>query len=64
MVDNRRQSVVVPINGYAVPFHIKTLRSVVKQEEGDYTTLRFMFIAPGQITGKKEDTVSKPAFAI
>lgn len=49
---------IVPINGYAVPFHIKTLRSVVKQEEGEYTTLRLMFIAPGQITGKKEDTVS------
>lgn len=56
-MDSRRQSIILPINGFAVPFHIKTLRSVVKQEEGDYTTLRLMFIAPGQITGKKEDTV-------
>lgn len=28
----------------------------MKQEEGEYTVLRFMFVAPGQITGKKEDT--------
>lgn len=46
----------MPINGYAVPFHVNTLKSVIKQEEGDYTVLRFMFVTPGAITGKKEDT--------
>lgn len=47
----------MPIHGYAVPFHINTLKSLIKQEEGDYTVLRFMFTTPGAITGKKEDTV-------
>ncbi|KAG0139194.1 hypothetical protein CROQUDRAFT_513460 [Cronartium quercuum f. sp. fusiforme G11] len=55
-VEINKRSFILPINGFAVPFHINTLKSVVKQEEGEYTVLRFMFIAPGQITGKKEDT--------
>ncbi|GAA5939274.1 hypothetical protein JCM3775_007175 [Rhodotorula graminis] len=56
VVDSRRLTIILPINGYAVPFHINTLKSVIKQEEGDYTVLRFMFVTPGAITGKKEDT--------
>ncbi|KAH9814734.1 FACT complex subunit-domain-containing protein [Melampsora americana] len=56
VVEINRRSFLLPINGFAVPFHINTLKNVVKQEEGEYTVLRFMFIAPGQITGKKEDT--------
>lgn len=56
VVDNNKRSFILPINGFAVPFHINTLKNVVKQEEGDYTVLRFMLVAPGQITGKKEDT--------
>lgn len=55
-VDISKRSFILPINGFAVPFHINTLKNVVKQEEGEYTVLRFMFIAPGQIVGKKEDT--------
>ncbi|KAK4702875.1 FACT complex subunit SPT16, partial [Phenoliferia sp. Uapishka_3] len=56
MVDARKNTVLLPINGFAVPFHIQTLKSVIKQEEGDFTVLRFMFTTPGAITGKKEDT--------
>jgi nucleosome binding factor SPN SPT16 subunit len=55
-VDSRKQTVILPINGYAVPFHIKSIKNAIKQEEGDYTTIRVMFITPGQLTGKKEDT--------
>lgn len=60
-VDERRNTIVLPINGFAVPFHINTLKSVVKQEEagGGYSTLRLMFVTPGQIAGKKEDTVRR-----
>lgn len=58
MVDTRRSTLVLPINGFAVPFHINTLKSAIKQEEGEHTVLRFMFTTPGAITGKKEDTVS------
>ncbi|GAA95631.1 uncharacterized protein L969DRAFT_615408 [Mixia osmundae IAM 14324] len=55
-VDYRRHTVILPINGYAVPFHVNTLKSTIKQEEGEWTHLRFLFVTPGQITGKKEDT--------
>ncbi|BGP43975.1 FACT complex subunit spt16 [Rhodotorula kratochvilovae] len=56
VVDSRRLTIILPINGFAVPFHVNALKSVIKQEEGDYTVLRFMFTTPGAITGKKEDT--------
>ena len=56
MVDHRRQTVILPINGFMVPFHVNTIKSAVKQEEGDYTVIRFMMVTPGQIAGKKEDT--------
>ncbi|KAJ3063835.1 FACT complex subunit spt16, partial [Rhizoclosmatium hyalinum] len=38
----------------AVPFHISTLKTIVKNEEGSATYLRFNFQIPGQSTGKKE----------
>ncbi|BGP11874.1 FACT complex subunit spt16 [Rhodotorula toruloides] len=56
VVDARRLTIILPINGFAVPFHVNTLKSLVKQEEGDYTVLRFLFTTPGAISGKKEDT--------
>lgn len=43
--------------------HINTLKSIIKQDEGDYTVLRLMFTTPGAITGKKEDTV-RSSFAL
>jgi nucleosome binding factor SPN SPT16 subunit len=58
VVDQKRQSIILPISGFAVPFHINTLKSAVKLEEGEFTVIRFMFVTPGQIIGKKEDTVS------
>ncbi|KAL9931226.1 hypothetical protein V8E36_009903 [Tilletia maclaganii] len=55
IVDARAQSVIMPICGAAVPFHINTLKNVTKSEEGNWTYLRFNFISPGQIAGRKED---------
>jgi nucleosome binding factor SPN SPT16 subunit len=49
--------VVCPINGFAVPFHISTIKNVTKTEESDYVVLRINFQSPGQIAGKKEDMV-------
>ncbi|WVQ82770.1 FACT complex subunit SPT16 [Cryptococcus sp. DSM 104549] len=54
-VDEQRQSVVVPINGYAVPYHISTIKNVNKTEESNHIVLRINFQSPGQIAGKKED---------
>ncbi|KAJ3295292.1 FACT complex subunit spt16 [Rhizoclosmatium sp. JEL0117] len=54
VVDKRSEAIVLPIYGMAVPFHISTLKTIVKNEEGSATYLRFNFQIPGQSTGKKE----------
>ncbi|CAG8556371.1 17349_t:CDS:10, partial [Funneliformis caledonium] len=55
VVDQRNESVILPVFGLAVPFHISTLKNVNKTEEGEYTYLRINFLTPGQASGKKED---------
>lgn len=55
-VDDSRQTIVLPVNGFATPFHINTIKNASKSEEGEYTYLRINFNSPGQIAGKKEDT--------
>jgi nucleosome binding factor SPN SPT16 subunit len=40
-----------------VPFHINTIKNASKNDEGDFTYLRINFQTPGQLAGKKEDTV-------
>ncbi|WFD29153.1 Xaa-Pro aminopeptidase [Malassezia sp. CBS 17886] len=55
LVDHRAQSVILPINSYAVPFHIRTLKNVSKSDEGEFTYLRINFVTPGQLAGKKDD---------
>ena len=56
-VDRKSQTVVLPIYGYAVPFHINTIKNVSKNEEAEFTLLRVNFQTPGQLAGRKEDTV-------
>jgi nucleosome binding factor SPN SPT16 subunit len=58
-VDETRQSVILPIYGYAVPFHISTIKNVTKTDATDHMVLRINFQTPGQIAGKKEDMVSR-----
>ncbi|KAF7972111.1 hypothetical protein HWV62_18942 [Athelia sp. TMB] len=55
-VDRKAQTIVLPANGFAVPFHINTIKNASKNDEGDYTYLRINFQTPGQLAGKKEDT--------
>jgi nucleosome binding factor SPN SPT16 subunit len=45
------------VYGFAVPFHINTIKNVSKTDEGEHTLLRINFQTPGQLAGKKEDTV-------
>lgn len=56
-VDEQRQSVILPVYGFAVPYHISTIKNVTKTEGPDAMTLRINFQTPGQIAGKKEDMV-------
>ncbi|KAI0646896.1 FACT complex subunit SPT16 [Trametes meyenii] len=55
-VDRKAQTVVLPVHGYAVPFHINTIKNVSKNDEGEFTYLRVNFQTPGQLAGRKEDT--------
>lgn len=57
-MDRKTQTVVLPVHGFAVPFHINTIKNASKSDEGDFTYLRINFQTPGQLAGKKEDTVS------
>ncbi|KAJ3056391.1 FACT complex subunit spt16 [Rhizophlyctis rosea] len=54
VVDKRSDSIVLPIYGMAVPFHVSTIKNVSKQDEQEFTYLRFNFITPGQSAGKKD----------
>ncbi|KAI9199412.1 FACT complex subunit-domain-containing protein [Polychytrium aggregatum] len=56
VVDSRSESIILPINGFAVPFHITTLKNVSKNDETDFTYLRLNFVTPGQSFGKKDTT--------
>ncbi|KAF5391933.1 hypothetical protein D9757_001726 [Collybiopsis confluens] len=56
LVDRKALSIILPIHGFAVPFHINTIKSAVKNDEGEFTYLRINLQTPGQIAGKKEDT--------
>ncbi|KAH9951270.1 FACT complex subunit SPT16 [Amylocystis lapponica] len=55
-VDKKSQTIILPIHGFAVPFHINTIKNVSKNDEGEFTYLRVNFQTPGQLAGKKEDT--------
>jgi nucleosome binding factor SPN SPT16 subunit len=56
-VDRRAETVLLPIYGQAVPFHLSTLKNISKSDEGEHILVRFNFITPGQATGKKEEHV-------
>ncbi|KAI9144721.1 FACT complex component Spt16 [Paraphysoderma sedebokerense] len=54
-IDHKNESIILPMYGLAVPFHISTLKNVSKNDEGEYVYLRLNFITPGQSMGKKDD---------
>lgn len=54
-VDQKNSSLIVPVMGRPVPFHINTIRNASRNEEGDFTYLRINFLSPGQGVGRKDD---------
>lgn len=52
------------MHSFAVPFHINAIKNVSKNDEGDYTYLRINFQTPGQLAGKKDETVCAPFFPV
>lgn len=53
-VDERSESIILPVNGYPVPFHIATIKNVSKTEESGAMALRINFITPGRAFGRKD----------
>lgn len=54
-VDQKNSTIVVPIMGRPVPFHINTVKNASRTEEGKMTYLRINFLSPGQGVGRKEN---------
>ncbi|EAZ63268.2 global regulator of transcription [Scheffersomyces stipitis CBS 6054] len=46
-VDPKNQTIILPICGRPVPFHINSFKNGSQNEEGDYTYLRLNFNSPG-----------------
>ncbi|KAJ1948645.1 FACT complex subunit spt16, partial [Linderina macrospora] len=55
IVDERADTIILPIYGMAVPFHISALKNISKNDEGEYVYLRLNMVSPGQGVGKKEN---------
>ncbi|MCJ1238148.1 FACT complex subunit spt16 [Varicellaria rhodocarpa] len=63
VVDQNASTVVLPIMGRPVPFHINTIKNASKSDEGEYTFLRINFLSPGQGVGRKDDQPFEDASA-
>lgn len=46
-VDQRNESVLLPVYGLMVPFHIATVKSVTSQQDGGHSFIRIIFNVPG-----------------
>lgn len=55
VVDVKAATIVLPIMGRPVPFHINTIKNASKSDEGDSSYLRINFLSPGQGVGRKDD---------
>ncbi|KAG1714064.1 FACT complex subunit spt16 [Nymphon striatum] len=53
-VDKKYETVILPVYGIPVPFHISTVKNISQSIEGDYTYLRVNFFHPGSTLGSKE----------
>lgn len=52
--DKKYETVIMPIFGIPVPFHISTIKNISQSIEGDYTYLRINFFHPGATVGRNE----------
>ncbi|KAK3674398.1 FACT complex subunit spt16 [Recurvomyces mirabilis] len=55
LVDEKNNSIILPIMGRPVPFHIATLKNATTSQEGGFCFLRINFLSPGQGVGRKDD---------
>lgn len=55
LVDVKASTIILPIMGRPVPFHINTIKNASTTVEGEFTSLRINFLSPGQGVGRKDD---------
>ncbi|KEZ38646.1 FACT complex subunit SPT16 [Scedosporium apiospermum] len=63
VVDSKSNTVIVPVMGRPVPFHINTIKNASVNDEGDWVFLRINFLSPGQGVGRKDDQPFEDATA-
>ena len=59
-VDKKYETIIMPIFGVPVPFHIATIKNISSSIEGDYTYLRINFFHPGASIGRDEPRYLNP----
>jgi nucleosome binding factor SPN SPT16 subunit len=55
VLDTKNSTIVLPIIGRPVPFHVNTIKNASTTAEGDFTSLRINFLSPGQGVGRRDD---------
>ena len=55
LVDPKSSSIIVPIMGRPVPFHINTIKNVSQPQENEVIFLRINFLSPGQGVVRKDE---------
>ncbi|KAK3988283.1 FACT complex subunit-domain-containing protein [Cladorrhinum sp. PSN332] len=63
VIDQKNATVVLPVMGRPVPFHINTIKNASKSDEGEWSFLRINFLSPGQGVGRKDDQPFEDASA-
>ena len=59
-MDWKTQTIILPIYGRPVPFHINSYKNGSKNEEGEYTYLRLNFHSPGTSGGPSKKVTELP----
>lgn len=61
-VDNRNNTILLPIKRAHIPFHILLLKSVVKSDEGKFaSSLRFNFHLPNSVSNLAFPKFAEPS---
>lgn len=63
VLDTKNSTIIVPVMGRPVPYHINTIKNASKSDEGEWSYLRINFLSPGQGVGRKDDQPFEDASA-
>ncbi|KAK4241309.1 FACT complex subunit-domain-containing protein [Achaetomium macrosporum] len=63
VIDQKNATIVLPVMGRPVPFHINTIKNASKSDEGEWSFLRINFLSPGQGVGRKDEQPFEDASA-